>query len=219
MQQGTGQQGSQQVHIGAAHQHSRPDSHADVQSTAALQQQRRLNFQSAQSFSGFRAGYVFKSGLSGLGYYADPGHTDEQQRLQAQHQSPQNSELELPTQTQQATYFFQPAQHFSGARPGYVFTMGSCGLGYYIDSGSADRTDFVFVLQACHSWWSLQGWCSILLATHVQTSACHKLLSNLSYLLSVKCSSTDLATCHRLYHNAVFVMGIMYGKLALDTGS
>ena len=79
------------------------------------------DFEAAPAFAGARAGFVFKSGAHGLGYYKDK----QQWRQQQQQQQQQDDDT------------FVAAAEFSGARPGFVFKAGSAGLGYYLDDGGS----------------------------------------------------------------------------------
>ena len=70
---------------------------------------RHLRLIAASTFDGPKAGYNFKNGEQGLGYYFDS--LDKIVRGPA----------------------FIPAEKFEGPKPGYRFSNGGQGVGYYID--------------------------------------------------------------------------------------
>jgi hypothetical protein len=75
-----------------------------------------------KSFQGAKAGYVFKLGEEGLGYYRDSTTPTKQ---------PFSREAGLVAPTPPA---FIACDSFEGAKHGYVFQVGANGVGYYRDA-------------------------------------------------------------------------------------
>lgn len=79
-------------------------------------------FLKSEQWQGPRAGYHFKQGHEGLGYYLEGYH-------------PPGPDLRS---TQAATgQPFLPSPRWQGPRSGYAFKMGASGLGYYQDAGGS----------------------------------------------------------------------------------
>jgi FK506-binding nuclear protein len=89
---------------------SKPSGAASVSPATAVQA--HVEFAPSKTFTGARAGMVFKKGDKGLGYYKD---------------------------TYVAVKEFVPSKSFTGARSGMVFQKGPKGLGYYKDTYEASR--------------------------------------------------------------------------------
>ena len=102
-----------------------------MQEISSLMRETPIEYVEADTFLGPRAGFVFKMGDQGLGYYTDT----YSEALKAQVEKDKREETvnlkrgDLPVE-------FIEASAFEGQRSGFVFKNGDQGLGYYTDTFS-----------------------------------------------------------------------------------
>jgi hypothetical protein len=86
------------------------------------------------AYAGTRAGYVFKTGSKGLGYYLINKHAGVSGNNSPR--SPNSPQAARGPRISPTLPAFIPATSYSGVRQGYVFHMGAQGLGYYLEPGA-----------------------------------------------------------------------------------